>query len=90
VGKILWRRKQQSTPVLLPGKSHRQRSDVDYSPRGHKELDMTGWLHFHFHVMGILSKVVPCPLPSCFILFSWAPSGPTMLPLQSSGGTTRK
>ena len=36
------------------------------------------------------SKVVPCPLPSCFMLFFWALSGPTMLPLQSSGGTTRK
>ena len=29
----------------------------------------------------ILSKVVPCPLPSCFLLFWWALSGPTMLPL---------
>ena len=38
----------------------------------------------------ILSKVVPCPLPSCFILFTWALSRPTMLSLQSSGGTTRK
>ena len=37
----------------------------------------------------ILSKVVPCPLPSCFMLLSSAPSRPTMLPLQS-GGTTRK
>ena len=26
VGKILWRRKQQPTPVFLPGQSHRQRS----------------------------------------------------------------
>ena len=26
VGKILWRKKQQSTPVFLPGKSHGQRS----------------------------------------------------------------
>jgi len=38
----------------------------------------------------ILSKVVPCPLPSSFMLFSCAPSRPTTLPLQSSGGTTRK
>ena len=28
-------------PVLLPGRSHGQRSLVDYSPGGHKELDMT-------------------------------------------------
>jgi len=32
VGKIPWRRKWQSTPVLLPGKSHGQRSLVGYSP----------------------------------------------------------
>ena len=32
VGKIPWRRKWQSIPVFLPGKSHRQRSLVGYSP----------------------------------------------------------
>ena len=37
-----WRRKWQPTPVLLPGKSHGQRSLVGYSPWGHKELDT--WL----------------------------------------------
>ena len=41
VGKIPWRRKWQSTPVLLPGKSRRQRSLVGYSPWGCKESDMT-------------------------------------------------
>ena len=41
VGKIPWRRKWQPTPVLLPGKSHGQRSLVDYSPWGRKESDMT-------------------------------------------------
>ena len=29
------------TPVFLPGESHGQRSLVDYSPWGHKELDTT-------------------------------------------------
>ena len=38
----------------------------------------------------ILSKVVLCLLPSYFMLLSSAPSRPTMLPLQSSGGTIRK
>ena len=28
-------------PVLLPGKPHVQRSLVDYSPWGHKDLDTT-------------------------------------------------
>ena len=41
------RRKWQPTPVLLPGKSHGQRSLVGCSPRGRKELDTTEWLHFH-------------------------------------------
>ena len=49
VRKIWWRRKWQSTPILLPGKSHGQRSLVGYSPWGHKESDTTERLHFHFH-----------------------------------------
>ena len=36
------------TPILLPGKSHGQRSLVGCSPWGHEELDMTRRLHFHF------------------------------------------
>ena len=45
---VCWRRKWQPTPVLLPGKSHGRRSLVGCSPWGRKELDTTGWLHFHF------------------------------------------
>ena len=41
VGKIPWRRKWQSTSVLLPGKSHGQRSLVGYSPWGRRESDKT-------------------------------------------------
>ena len=36
-----WRRAWQPTPVLLPGKSHAQRSLTGYSPQGHKKLDTT-------------------------------------------------
>ena len=36
VGKILWRRKWQPTPVVLPGESHGGRSLVDYSPWGRR------------------------------------------------------
>ena len=32
VGKVLWRRKWQPTPVLLPEESHRQKSLVGYGP----------------------------------------------------------
>jgi len=45
VGKIPYRRKWQSTPVLLPGKFHRQRNLAGYSPMGKKELDATKHLH---------------------------------------------
>ena len=34
-------------PVLLPGKSHGQRSLVGYSPWGRKELDMTEVTSMH-------------------------------------------
>ena len=47
IRKIHWRRKRQSPPVLLPGKSHGQRSLVGYSPWGCKESDTTERLHFH-------------------------------------------
>ena len=42
------RRQWHPTPVLLPGKSHGRRSLEGCSPWGHKESDMTEWLHFHF------------------------------------------
>ena len=38
VRKFPWIRKWQPTPVFLPGKSHRQRSLVGYSPWGHKRV----------------------------------------------------
>ena len=41
-----WRRKWQPTPVLLPGKSHGQRSVVGYSSWGRKESDTTKRLDF--------------------------------------------
>uniref|UniRef100_A0A452FUQ7 PHD finger protein 21A n=1 Tax=Capra hircus TaxID=9925 RepID=A0A452FUQ7_CAPHI len=51
--------KQQSTPVLLlPGKSHGQRSLVGCSPWGRKESDMTEQLHFYFHKTELEQKRV--------------------------------
>ena len=41
VGKILWRREWQPTPVFMPGKSLGKRILVGYSPWGHKESDRT-------------------------------------------------
>ena len=47
VGKILWGRKWQPTPVFLPGKFHGQRSLLGYSPWGGRESDMTEQLSTH-------------------------------------------
>ena len=41
-------RQWQPTPVLFPGKSHGRRSLEGCSPWGHKELDTSERLHFHF------------------------------------------
>ena len=49
------RRKQQPTPVLLPGKPRGQRSLVGHSPWGRKESDTTERLCFAF--MGWASLV---------------------------------
>ena len=43
-----WRRQWHPTPVLLPGKSHGQRSLVGCSPWGRQELYTTEQLRFHF------------------------------------------
>ena len=45
---VFQRRQWHSTPVLLPGKSHRRRSLVGCSPWGREESDTTDRLHFHF------------------------------------------
>ena len=45
---VSWRRRWYRTPVLLPGKSHGQRSLVGCSPWGREELDTTEQLPSHF------------------------------------------
>jgi len=49
VGKILWRREWQPTPVFLPGKAQEQRSLAGFSPWVHKELHTTKQLNTHTH-----------------------------------------
>ena len=46
----IWKRQWHPTLVLLPGKSHGQRSLVGCSPWGHQESDMIERLHFHFSI----------------------------------------
>ena len=45
IRKISWRRKWQTTPVFLSGKSHGQRSLVGYSPWSCKESQLSNWAH---------------------------------------------
>ena len=50
VGKILWIREWQPTPVFLPEKFHGQRSLVGYNPWGCREWDMIeSHTHTHTH-----------------------------------------
>ena len=63
IGKVIWRRKWQPTPISLPGKSHGQRSLVGYSPWGHKESDSTvcararTHTHTHTHTDNFLASI---------------------------------
>ena len=54
---IYWRRKWQSTPALLPGKSHGRRRLIGYSPWGREESDTTERLHFTFTFMRKVSII---------------------------------
>ena len=58
VGKILWRRAWQPTPVFLLGESHGQRSLAGYSPWGHKESDMTEQLSTAEPKKSVLEKIL--------------------------------
>ena len=64
----------QPTSVLLPGKSHGQRSLVGYSPQGHKESDATeATEHRHgTHMTVALASASPviwdCKLPCSSVL----------------------
>ena len=49
--RVARRRQWHPTPVLLPGKSHGQRSLEGCSPWGRWGLDTTEWLHFHFDAL---------------------------------------
>ena len=58
VRKIPWRRKGQPAPVPLPGKCHGQRSLAGYSPKSHKESDVTERLSTRTHLSRIGSKCI--------------------------------
>ena len=57
IRKIPWRMESQPTPVFLHGEFHEQRSLESYSPRGHKESDMTERLT---HTAHVIISIFPC------------------------------
>ena len=69
---ILWRRKWQPTPVLLPWESHEQRNRPGYSPWGRKSRTQL-WLN-HDHHVGSLPLAPPgTPLytHACTLIHRW-------------------
>ena len=52
MGKIPWKKKWQPTPVFLPGKSHRQKSLVGYSPwvtKDQTRLSTKAHIHYQWY-----------------------------------------
>ena len=70
-----WRRKWQSTPALLPGKSHGRRSLIGYSPWGRKESDTTERLHYYTLRKGFpggsVVKNLPAVQETCVRSLGW-------------------
>ena len=66
VGKILWRRKWQPTPIFLPGESHGQRSLLGYSPWGPKSRTRLKWFSMFLLTQGLHTSLF------LFIFFSFS------------------
>ena len=71
VRKIPWERKWQLTLVFLPGKSHRQRSLVGYSPWGCKESDTTEHTHTNWLQPLNQSQSINFHLPKMKLIFTF-------------------
>ena len=69
--RILWRKKWQPTPVLMPGKFHGWRSLVGCSPWGRKESDTTEQLHFHLIYVNETICMVICPSTRFKLIILW-------------------
>ena len=72
VRRIPWRREWLPIPLVLPGKSHGQRSLAGYSPCGHKKSDTTERLSTHtFHCLNLfICSSTPRDFAVLF-LFPW-------------------
>ena len=77
VGKTLWRRAWQPTPVFLPGESHGQRSPSGYSPQGHKVRHDWGDLASSKHAQCLNGEPGQSELRACTFT-CWAGLAPRM------------
>ena len=68
VGKSLWRREWQSTPVLFPGESHRQRSLVGYIPWGHRVRHDWATNTHNVYMSVLISQFIAPPLSSVVVV----------------------
>ena len=68
--KILWRREWQTTPVLLPGEFHGQRSLVGYSPWGSQRVEHNWATNTHNNHRLVMSLLNSNPL--CFSLLIYS------------------
>ena len=97
VRKIPWRRKWQPAPVILPGKSHGQRSLAGYNPWGRKELDTIEQLILSLFfvilttILSVIVKNQKLPrrvkaglLRTCGSLDDGLPGGSICLPMQKT------
>ena len=68
VGKMLWQRLWQPTPLFLPGESHGQRRVAGYNSQGHKELDMTesDLAHTHTPHYTLISRIYSSHITESF------------------------
>ena len=75
IGKLgredLLEKKWPLTPVFLPGEFHGQRSLVDYSTWGCKQLDMTEWLTLSLHLISERRNNFYIDLLSTYIVLYW-------------------
>ena len=72
VGKILWRRKWQPTPVFLLGESHGQRSLAGYCPWGRKESDTAEHAHILLYIHTF--KRITTSVQGHLLLLRWGSS----------------
>ena len=84
LGRFPRRRKSQPTPVSTPGKSHGQRSLVDYSPWGRKESGTTEWLTLALTYLTQKREIfslssLELNLHMCSVMSDCSPRGSTVL-----------